>query len=810
LLFGGGSLPDGGLENTLKQIGGAAGTANNIPNLIGIQKRYSWRELEPTKDNYVFTEILADLAKCKQYGKFLRVFLTFKGFNGGKGSPNYLRPGNEGYEAGFGTGVYNWPTGTTRNEHPCLWLPAVRDRFVKLFQMLGQAIDGGVGMPDTDARWYLSMVDINETSWGTLPGATLDERVSQQKEMCKAFRATYAQWKVAAPTTILTHFVNFPNNASFSVFNDTEVGLPAALMPLGFGLGGPDIWLDDWSLDGLPGQPGQLKHMANLAGLIPICPSCQEADFSADKHDHQVDGTVDYEVTVNGTTIQLLYDRATSPGTMYKGVFRSGIKSTHVNWAARTSNLADDSTVRTPPGNVVPWNLVRDFFIAKWNASGPNFHNKSPDVVTAVPTMLLDAAPPIPVGISVALATDTGELNNDKITSNPTLAVTGASVGATIEYATLAAGPWSTSPPAWVQGDNRVLVRQKVSGVPGEASEPLVFTYDTGKPSLVRTTVDGNLVRVTYSDTVYLSETDGFKPDKTSYTVNVNGTNVIIDGRFVSGNLKYIRLELRNPVVVTDVVKVSYTQPATGLLRVQDMAGNFADNFANVTCNNTTGLPNPTTTCTITEISGSPPGGYITSSTPLIKGTLSAPLNAYEEVEVRLKKIDEITGAPYYVILGSATVTGTNWQYQEGDRGDKTFTFVARVRNGEKLGAWSAEASITIDTEPPDAPTIDSIAVRENQPIVVAGTWGGDLTEAMVVTVAGVNYAIGTGVVLDPANSKKWSLSLAPKPVGRYAVAVRVTDLAGNETVNEFPGYIDVVPLPSINELRLYFAKRAT
>jgi hypothetical protein len=819
LIYGGKADPDGGLGRLLDQL-------DAFPNLIGVQKRYAWKDIENTKDNYYgadgnggIKEILRDLETCKAHGKYLRPFITFKGFNGGRGAPNYLRPGQAGYEAGFGDGVYNWPTGTTRNEHPCLWLPAIKARFIKLFQVLGQQLDSK-GYPATDPRWWLSMVDVNETSWGTVPAGTgTDTAVARQKLMLQAFKEMYAAWKAAAPTTLLCHFLNYPNNATFSVLNGTPdaptIGLPAAMQSIGcIAIGGPDNWLGDDDLVGTATRPGVLKHYDNLRGLLPISPSNQEADYeykSAKDQRADDDSEGGTDTSVNNITIQALYDRATTKSVIYPpppasgGVERFPSHGTHITWAARTEEIG------TFGRN--PWNEVKDFFSKLWNTPGtPEYRNKTPGIDATpegIPLLIQDSAPPTPTGISVVLTSDTGELNNDKITNNAAVSVIGAAVTATIEYSTLTVGPWSTTRPAAVEGKNTLYVRQRVSGVPSDASDPLEFTLDTTKPTVLRTTVDAELVRVTFTDALPLSEVDPFRADKSCFRVTINGVAANVFGRFVSGPLKYYRLEMTPAAVAGDVVKVSYTQPTTGTARIQDSAGNYADNFTDLLCNNVTGLPNPTTTATVTKIGGVAPGGYTPQDAVLIEGTLSAPLAGYEELEVR-KKSTAVNEAgetvDVWVLLGAATVTGTTWTFQEGHRNDGTYTWTARVRNGEKLGAYAPDATITIDTDPPNPPYIANAAYRVGSPFVVTGNWSGASDETLKVVVAGTTYTSSNGLAI---TGGAWSLSLPSKPVGRYNVTATVTDLAGNATSNDDPGFVDVYPLPSINELRLAFAKRA-
>lgn len=434
----------------------------------------------------------------------------------------------------------------------------------------------------------------------------------------------------------------------------------------------------------------------------------------------------------------------------------------------------------------------------------------TPGVVTDVPSFLRTVVPPAPGALTLGLANDTGESATDKITSIPTLAVTGGSTGSTTEYSGVAVGPWETTAPTAALGTNTVYARQRSSaGIPGPVTAPLTFTYDNEAPALLRATVTAELVRITFTDALPLSELDTHKAAKENFRVTINGVASNVFGRFVGGNLKYYRLEMNPPAAVGQTVKVSYTQPTTGTLRIQDQAGNYAANFTDVVCNNLTGVPAPSTTATITKLGGVAPDGYTNQDALLIEGTLSAALAGYEELEVRkwstaVNEAGETVDVR--VFMGTATVTGTTWRWQDGHRRDGTYKYTAVVRNGELLGAWATDASITIDTTPPNLPSVDSAAYRVGSPFVVTGSWTNVETDVLTVSVSGTPYTTANGLVI---TGDQWRLSLPAKPVGRYMVGASVRDLAGNTTENDEPGIVEVFPPPSINELRLMFAKRA-
>jgi hypothetical protein len=97
------------------------------PALIGVNKRYNWKDLEPTKDVYDLSSIEEDLEYLEQHNKKLVVFLIDRSFWIKGAIPEYLSE----YELkadGFGF-------------TPLRWYPEVKERFVKLGEEIGKRFD---------------------------------------------------------------------------------------------------------------------------------------------------------------------------------------------------------------------------------------------------------------------------------------------------------------------------------------------------------------------------------------------------------------------------------------------------------------------------------------------------------------------------------------------------------------------------------------------------------------------------------------------------------------------------------------------
>jgi hypothetical protein len=773
-----------------------AGTGTNlIPNIRGIQKRFTWRQLEPTRGAYNFTPILNDLQKFKDetgstpYPRYLRILLMYKGI-GGKGAPNYLSVTTDpGYDSAFGPGIYNW--NGTSNEHPCFWLPAVEERFALFLDAMGAALDS-IGRPAGDPRYFLSTVDFNETSWGPTP---TDD---QKNKMGEALKRLQLRLKAAFPTTICGHFLNFPNTASYSVLKV----LAPHMRDNGLTLGGPDTWWNDTSVEGPPLGNGVYGYYDDASGLTAISPSVQNQNFNHDSHANATsDPPIYNDQIIDGPNgLQPLYDRVTTAGTTIAGTFRPGLRGTHITWQAAPWRIYRPTDGATATGPII-WDTIRNFFLNKW-LTGPDAGNITPGInATSIPVRLDNNSPTTPATPTLALTTDTGPITADLITANAAVTVTGATVGAVIEYATALTGPWNTAVPAPVQGSNTWYARQVVSGVPSAASAPLTFQFDNTIPVLLRATVTGNVLLLTYDDAQNLTNAAGFKAVAANFSVKNGSTTVPVSGTFVSEPLKRQRLDLGVTLVGGETITVSYTQPTSGTARLQDMAGNYAANLVNEPVINTTGMSAPTTTATITTAGGVADGGYSNAAAPVLVGTLSAPLAGQEELEIQRSS----AGGGFATIGYATAVTGTSWSYTDTTLAEAVHVYRARVRLGDLLGAFSASVTVTLDRTPSPAPSAASVTVSYGTAPRLVGTWSAGDGDTLSVSVGPQSYTTANGLV---TVGTAWTLDLPPQLPGRYDISARTTDRAGNVSLSEEDADLVVLPQPSINHARLAKARR--
>jgi hypothetical protein len=97
------------------------------PAVIGVNKRYNWRDIEPTKDVYDFSSIEKDLEYLAKHNKQLVVFLIDRSFWIKGAMPGYLSE----YELKAAGGGFT----------PLRWYPQVKERFAKLGQEIGKRFD---------------------------------------------------------------------------------------------------------------------------------------------------------------------------------------------------------------------------------------------------------------------------------------------------------------------------------------------------------------------------------------------------------------------------------------------------------------------------------------------------------------------------------------------------------------------------------------------------------------------------------------------------------------------------------------------
>ncbi|MHB8898693.1 MAG: hypothetical protein ACYC6Y_08100 [Thermoguttaceae bacterium] len=221
----------------------------------GVQKLYTWSDMEPAEGRYDFSAIHRDLALLKPLGKQLVIQVQYKAF--GKGQrrvPAYV----EG--PAYGGGVYLAGSGSF---DPVLWNERVGRRMDALFAALGDEFDPEPGV---------EAVVLPETS----PSAALDKKPQPGVEpyttaiYVAALKARMAALRRAFPNTVVIQYANFPQAAL--------PDLTAFMKEIGVGLGGPDVYPRPSNLS--DPEQGIYRLYAPLSGTVPLGAAVQSPDYS--------------------------------------------------------------------------------------------------------------------------------------------------------------------------------------------------------------------------------------------------------------------------------------------------------------------------------------------------------------------------------------------------------------------------------------------------------------------------------------------------------------------------------------------------
>lgn len=120
------------------------------PQIDGVQLTYTWRELEPERDQYDFGPIREQLAFLQRHGKRLFIQLADVTFSERLPVPEYLLS-DPAFHGGAAR-KYEGDEGAFDGWVARRWDPAVRARFARLLEALAREFDGvieGVNLPET-------------------------------------------------------------------------------------------------------------------------------------------------------------------------------------------------------------------------------------------------------------------------------------------------------------------------------------------------------------------------------------------------------------------------------------------------------------------------------------------------------------------------------------------------------------------------------------------------------------------------------------------------------------------------------------
>ena len=236
--------------------------------LEGAQVAYSWRQLEPTKDEYDFSAIREDLVFLTSKGKKLfvqlqdvtfsesrinvpRYLLMDSKYNGGADKQYHIKAGDEEHAT-----VGGWMSRR--------WDPVVQERFHKLLLALGKEFDGrieGINLAETSCS-------VGETGRLFPKGFSFevyrDGIITNMQALKRAF-----------PKSVALQYANFmPGEWQPTEDRGYLRAVSKVARELRVGVGGPDL---------LPYKSGQMNNSYHLirdsAGIVPIGIAVQDGNY---------------------------------------------------------------------------------------------------------------------------------------------------------------------------------------------------------------------------------------------------------------------------------------------------------------------------------------------------------------------------------------------------------------------------------------------------------------------------------------------------------------------------------------------------
>lgn len=216
----------------------------DYPVVRGIQKRYFWEDMEISKDQYDFSQIIADLSYVHSKGKLLVVQIQFKTFNNNhRPYPAYLLTSE------YDGGIYE---ASGKGWNLKLWNVGVLNRFKALLLALGAA---------TDSHPALALVNIAESAAGS----------PADKELLSNWTGLRNAFMNGLSGCGITMRAAFPNTPTISYFNSNPSDallFEDVALSTGHGTGGPDVYIGAYE------KELHLRHAYDytqrVAGKVPI------------------------------------------------------------------------------------------------------------------------------------------------------------------------------------------------------------------------------------------------------------------------------------------------------------------------------------------------------------------------------------------------------------------------------------------------------------------------------------------------------------------------------------------------------------
>jgi hypothetical protein len=206
----------------------------DTPALAGAQIKFTWRQLEPTRDHYDLRDVLADWRFLAAHGKRLVVQLQDASFDERVNTPDYL-----GSDPAFHGGAARKYEAESADDSKVRfdgwvarrWDPAVGARFAALLRALGDSLDGRIEalvLCETAVEFGATARYKPE---GFTPSTYLGGIRAQLAAACHAF-----------PRSRVIQYANFmPGEWLPDDDHGYLRGVYATAESLGVGVGGPDL-----------------------------------------------------------------------------------------------------------------------------------------------------------------------------------------------------------------------------------------------------------------------------------------------------------------------------------------------------------------------------------------------------------------------------------------------------------------------------------------------------------------------------------------------------------------------------------------
>ncbi|MEL6573986.1 MAG: hypothetical protein AAFQ64_20250 [Pseudomonadota bacterium] len=224
----------------------------------GAQIMYPWRELEPRRGRYDFSDIRKDLDYLAQYEKQLFIQLQDASFwHRYKPVPRYLL--DDAYDGGA-TEQY-FEDGTVDGWVAKRWSPKVRERFAALMVALGDEFDG-----------QIAGINLQESAIGV--SAETDPTFAPEA-YAAGLQANMTALKAAFPTSVTMQYANFMPGEWLPWEDEGFLqGIYDHGEAIGVGLGTPDLLME---------RKGQLNHplamMHEGTFTVPLGIAIQDGNY---------------------------------------------------------------------------------------------------------------------------------------------------------------------------------------------------------------------------------------------------------------------------------------------------------------------------------------------------------------------------------------------------------------------------------------------------------------------------------------------------------------------------------------------------